>query len=257
LLALASQLFGKELFAKDEKKIGKAVNVLLDFSTAQAELIAFPHLTAKLVRDHSGKIAGMVAGQAISAIKQIIPGAEIADIIIDEAGGYAGGRTGGKVKQLFTTVQESYYALPSSLIGKVTAETITLSITYDDCRKWCLNAVPSPEIHMCLLEDLDKKAADRPVPITLNLPAMKDLVLVDASGIEAVVTDVAIPLNSEPGAGSQTQSQSQSSSTSVVIIDPRPSVQRGRLVPLANISRRGARFVTSKVLDQCIFAPST
>lgn len=235
-------LYEKDVLSEEGKKIGRVVNALVNTMSGQMDLVVFPHLVTKLVRDHAGKIAGPLAGHAMSTLKQFIPGAEVAEMAIDEVGGYLGGRTGGKVKQVVTIVQESYYLVPMAFVRDIAPSgEVKLGVSYDECRKWCLNARPLPEVHIAFYPQSRYEGQERPVPITLNMPTFEGMILQDGSGIECTIKDLAV-LSTDEKAGE--------TRIGLVVSDPRQGAEVDRTIEIAQTTRRGNRFYTSMKLDE-------
>jgi sporulation protein YlmC with PRC-barrel domain len=228
-------LAGKDVLTRDSHKIGKVENLLVDMHSGDIDLVVLPHLITKLVRDHAGNISGQITGAAISTLKQFIPGVEIAEMAISQAGGYAGMRASGKVKTLINVIQESYYLVPLQFLEKNEHEQIILGIDRDDCRKWCLNAIPVPEVQVSFYKESHYSGPKRPVPITVFTSSLESLILEDTRKVQAVIKDIAID-------------DSTNNATGLVVSDSRDGSTR--VIKLSHISFHGEKLATSGRLDE-------
>ena len=215
----------KNVLTDDGHKLGQTVNLLVDMYHGDIDLIVFPHLVTKLVRDHAGNISGQITGAAVSTLKQFIPGIELAEMVVDQAGGYAGMRAGGKVKRLMNVVQESYYIVPLRFLERTTEqeEQLLLNIDYNDCKKWCLNVIPVPEVQMSFYPESEYTGPKRPVPITINTAPLQNKILEDAAGIKTFVKDILIDDSSKDAKG-------------LVVNDPRDGLDR--IIKITDLSFR-------------------
>lgn len=226
----------KNVLTDDGHKLGQTVNLLVDLYYGDIDLIVFPHLVTKLVRDHAGNISGQITGAAVSTLKQFIPGIELAEMVVDQAGGYAGMRAGGKVKRLMNVVQESYYIVPLRFLERTEQEDqLLLNIDHNDCKKWCLNVIPVPEVQMSFYPASDYTRSKRPVPITINSAPIQNKILEDAAGIQTFVKDILIDDRSKDAKG-------------LVVNDPRNGLDR--MIKVADISFRDERIITKSRLEE-------
>lgn len=126
----------------------------------------------------------------------------------------------------------------------MTSETIQAKIKYEDCKKWCLNVSPSPDIHMSFFSGAHYQATGKPVHLQLEMPALRGMVVADIKGREAIVTDLAF-LPGVPGKSPL--------ATALVVTDPRVDDKDAheRIVKSETLSKDGSRFRLSKSLDAC------
>src|SRR6478672_4149659 len=195
-MMLTRDYFNKDVISANEHKLGKVVNLLVDIYNGEVDLVVFPSLVTKLVRDHAGNISGQITGAAISTLKQFIPGAELADIMVDQAGGYAGMRASGKVKTVMNVIQESHYNVPVYFASTTDNDQVILSLNYEECRKWCLNMKPTPESQVSFYNESHYSGPKRSIKVTLNTFAIQDVTCKDPLGNQAIIRDVMIDANS-------------------------------------------------------------
>jgi sporulation protein YlmC with PRC-barrel domain len=255
LTVALSEMYEKTVVTSDKHQLGQVVNLLIDMSTGHANIVVFPKLLMKLIRTQSGNIAGQVAGQAVGTLKHLLPGADIAGILIDQLGGHAGMRAGSKVKDIVSVIEERYYLVPIEFLRNVASDAIDLEMSYEDCKKWFLNATPVPEAYMAFYEQSKYTGSQRKVMITLNMPTLEHIVLQDGSGVETVVTDSAIAGIDNVKFSVDNKSLDRGAGTvSLVVNDPRPEQVGGqiaRLIDIRNVVRQGgARLYTQKTLNE-------
>ena len=198
---LTKDFFNRDVVSSDGHKLGKIVNLLIDIHTGDVDLVIFPTLVTKLVRDHAGNISGQITGAAISTLKRFIPELEMADMIVDQAGGYAGMRASGKVKTLVNVIQESHYLVPAYFVSRIDDNEITLSITNENCRKWCLNMRSMPESQASFYDESHYSGPKRPVSITLGTFSIENATCVDCVGNRGMVRDIEIDSKSHGAQG--------------------------------------------------------
>lgn len=229
-------LSNKDVLTIDGHKLGQVVNLVIDIYTGDVDLVIFPNLVTKLVRDHAGNISGQITGAAISTLKQFIPGIELADMIVDQAGGYAGMRASGKVKTMVNVIQESYYLVPAYFLSKIDHDQMVLGLNPEDCKKWCLNTTPMPECQVSFYNESHYSGPKRPVASTINTTSIEGLTLEDGAGIQTAVKDVLIDSASKRAEG-------------IIVNDPRSGVNR--IVQVGTISIGGDKLITSSRFDNC------
>jgi hypothetical protein len=188
-LVLATGILGKEVFSADSKKLGSVENIVVNRITQQADLFVFPHLISKLIRDHSGKIVGPLASQTVSQLHRFIPIGGV-DTITDYMSGSIGAMATRTVKKRVRTVEELYYLLPSSLAKTYDSSSITMTMSFGECRNWFMNPVATPETYLSLFDASKYKGPKRSANSTMNLPSITNSVLIDQTGLELAIKDL-------------------------------------------------------------------
>jgi sporulation protein YlmC with PRC-barrel domain len=233
-LALAKDLYGKDVFTSDGKKLGEAVNLLVNMQTAEADILVFPHLVSKLIRSHSGQIVETIAGQAFSQLKRIVID-DIAGIAVDEIGGAVSKRLDTKVKTKVRVVEESCYLIPAAFLRDFSLNAVNLNVAYEECRKWFLNAMPPPEAYMSFFPPSQYQGPKRPVSITLNTQPIEGVTVRDSMGGEGQVRDVQFEFPSGMSVG-------------IIVADPAGA---SRLVNVKELTPEGNKLIMNKKLGEC------
>lgn len=206
-----SELYGKEVLTSGgQQKLGRVVNLLLNTSSGETDLVVFPFLISKLIRNHSGIIAGSVAGQAVSSLKHLVPGSDLVDFVFSQGSGYVSMRATSAVKSKVNTVEEKYYVVPTGFLQSTgsSSSPLLLSRDLEQCRQWCLNAMVPAETFVCAWsEEKASEAAYGPsgdavgfskrrTPITLSLRSLSDTFVSDRSGAKGKFVDIEIDVRS-------------------------------------------------------------
>lgn len=194
----ASSIYQKHVLLQNGKKLGKVENLIINRVTGDVDLLVFPEIMPKLIRDHAGKVVGMMAAQATGRIKDFIP----IDLIAPLAGsmsGPIGGIVATDVRKRVRVSEESYYLIPTSLIKNVTSESVQVDMTEEECRDWCSTVIAPPEVYAAFYDSSVYKGEKRSVSITIGLSSIKDTVVTGPGGNEFVVKNIDIDTDSGKG----------------------------------------------------------
>jgi sporulation protein YlmC with PRC-barrel domain len=184
-------LYRKEVISSDNKTVGMVANLILNILTQEIEILVFPKLIKKLVRNHIGAIVGSVTGQAIAQVKKFFPEDTIITEIIDATNFFVSKEVTNDVKKRVMLVEEAYYMIPLSSVSSF-GDTLHLSLTLEECRAWHLNVSIPAEYYIAFFPKQTENEKERKVAVTLDLPNMYGIPVQDLSSNQGKIIDLLV-----------------------------------------------------------------
>ena len=182
--------YGFTVYSSDEKKIGTLLNIMINNLSFEATLLVFPGLKSEFGYRKVGKVASTASGFGTRILQNLIP--ELYDVvdIASEVQSEVITEVSQRADQKAADIGASYYCIPSINAETLQGERIILNLDAEECESWYKNTPVSAETEYVFFDATAYKGPYRSVPISLNLPTIKGLLVYDPAGRNARVTDL-------------------------------------------------------------------
>lgn len=182
--------YGMSIVTNDNKKLGSFVNLVINKTTSEATLVAFPGLKSEWAFKKAGKVASTISGLGTRVLQAMVP--ELYDVVnvASEVQYEVVSEVSERSDRRAMKISETYYCIPAMNVKEVYEDSLMIDLDLKECMGWYRNVVQPAESAIAFFDQSYYNGPYRSNPISLNLQGARGMLVSDPSGLSARVIDV-------------------------------------------------------------------